>query len=159
ASGATHSHGRALIAVIDPQRAAYDRAVRELERPRPDLIPKYERMRQALAECCRLDEAKKISAKASALHAYARQLHDHEVETCMAEIKLRALRRIGEIYLGLKRAPGPGRGHKRLARAGKSFELKAAKISPSRAHRAVVACQIPQKEFDRYIAECREQHR
>jgi hypothetical protein len=140
----------------------YQLALREHQRALPDLISKYERMRRALAECRRVDEAKDIHDKAEALRAYARQRHDLELEIMVAEIKLRAYRRIGEISAELEKAPhGPGRGNKRHPAGGTSFKrdtLKRAGISRSSAHRAERLARIKQKEFDAYITERRRRH-
>ena len=98
----------------------WDRAHEQHQQPLPALVPKYERMRQALAEVVRVDEAKDIADQASALRAYARMRHDHEAELLMVEIKLRAYRRIGELSAELEKSNG-GRG-KTLPAAGKSFK-------------------------------------
>lgn len=123
------------------------------QRPLPALIPKYEETLRALAECRRVDEAKDIRDKAEALQAYARMVHDHEAETLLAGIKLRAIRRIGEISRSLDKSPG-GRG-RTLANAGKSSlksaTLAAAGISLSAANRAEHIAAIPIQEFDGYL--------
>jgi hypothetical protein len=120
-------------------------------------------MRQKLAECARVDEAKDIADKAEALRVYARQAHDVEAETLMAEVKLRAIRRIGEISLTLDKAPhGPGRGHKRCPGSGTPFKretLKKARLSKSRVHRADMVSRIPLEDFERPIAQAREHNR
>src|SRR5262249_56707981 len=114
----------------------------EHQQARPHLIPAYENMRQALAECVRVDEAKDIHDKAEALRAYARIRHDLELEIMAAEIKLRAYRRIGEISADLETAPpgGPGRGKKRCLNGETSFSkiktLEAAGISRPKANPA-----------------------
>jgi len=150
---------RRHVASQDP----FQVALRETQRALPDLIPLYEKkFRRALAECVRVDEAKDIHDKAEALRAYARQRHDTEAETMLASIKLRAIRRIGEISAQLEKAPhGPGRGNKRRPAGGTSFKrdtLERAGISRSSAHRAERLARIKQKEFDAYITECRRRH-
>src|SRR5215471_12814838 len=111
-----------------PPRASnglYQLALLEHQQPRPNLIPTYENMRQALAECVRVDEAKDIHDKAEALRAYARIRHDLELEIMAAEIKLRAYRRIGQMSASLEKAKhGPGRGKKRCLNGETSFKIK-----------------------------------
>jgi hypothetical protein len=143
----------------------YQLALRKHYQPLPHLIPDYERLHQAVAECVRVDEAKKIKDVAEMLQAYARQRHDIEAETNLSLIKLRAYRRIGEIAVDLEKVPhGPGRGRKSFATAGKSFvrkaaTLKAANISTSAAHRAERLARIPQAEIDRHVTQAIQDHR
>lgn len=119
-------------------------------------LVRYEAMRHALQEARRVDEVKDISDRAAALQAYARQRHDRELELWVAEIKLRAVRRIGELSAALETAPhGPGRG-KSLPADGKPFKasvLKYAGISTSTAHRAEQVASIPMVEFERHLTE------
>jgi hypothetical protein len=136
-----------------------ERAHRNHQRPLPT-IRQYEQMRKAIAEVQRVDEAKDIHDKAEALRAYARIRHDLDLEIMMAQIKLRAVRRIGEISLTLDKSKG-GRG-KTLASAGKRLkkdELAKAGISISAAHRAEQIAVIPIQEFDDYLEERREDSR
>lgn len=124
-------------------------------------LVRYEQARQALQIAVTVDEAKDIRDKAAALEAYARQKNDVEMERWVAEIKLRAITRIGEISRELETAPhGPGRG-KSHANDGKPFKaatLKAAGISTSTAHRAEkLAAHKPRVEA--YIAKKAEQRK
>jgi hypothetical protein len=128
------------------------------------LLTYYEAAKKALAQARSVDDAKDIHDKAEALRAYARQRNDIEMEICIAEIKLRAVRRIGELSGELEKAPhGPGRGKKTktVATAGKSFKgqtLRAAGITSSVAHRAEKVASIPEKTFDDYIRVKRERN-
>lgn len=140
----------------DPYRQALERHQQAL----PQLIPLYESARAAVAEARTIDEARKIRDVVDALRAYARQANDAEIETMIAEIKLRARRRIGELSHGLEKGGGPGRG-KRLPSAEKSFKtakLKAAGISSSVANRCEKLASIAEEEFERHIARARERH-
>ena len=65
------------------------------------------KVKQTIAECKNIDEAKKIRDKASALKAYARQAKEsQEVQNNVCEIKLRAERRIGEFSRELPKEQG-----------------------------------------------------
>jgi hypothetical protein len=99
---------------------------------------------------------------AQRLQACARQLHDTEAETMLAEIKLRALRTIGEMSKELQKAPhGPGRGKRCIGSDTplKNQVLKAAGISRVKASTAERIARIPQEEFERHITRARKDHR
>ena len=106
----------------------------------------------ALAEATRIDEAKDIRDKAEALEAYARQKNDIEMERWVAEIKLRAFTRIGEISRELEKAEAHV-GKICLPDSGKSKAqtLNAAGISTSTAHRAEKLAEH-KATVDAYIA-------
>ncbi len=69
-------------------------------------LVKYEQARQALAECQDLDEIKDISDKMTALKLYAKQKGDTDMEFWIAEIKIRAARRMGELTMELETTQG-----------------------------------------------------
>lgn len=120
-------------------------------------LVRYEAARRALAEARRIDEVKSIRDKVEALRLYARQQNDVEMESWLAEIKLRASRRIGELSAELETDPGAG-GHHRKARPtnGKSLKsqaLKSAGLSISVAHRCEQIARVPENEFERHIAQ------
>jgi hypothetical protein len=138
----------------DPNRVAFEQARAQHQRPLPDLIPYYEQTCKQIARCVRLDELSNIVKESDKWRAIARILENQEAEINLAEIKLRALRRLGELSSKLKKASGPGRG-KRLPRRGKSFRLKREGFSTSTAQRGEQLYKM-RDEFDRYLAECRE---
>ena len=121
------------------------------ERSRGNPLVKYDQARFALQAASSVDEAKDIRDKAEALQAYARQRQDVDLERWVAEIKLRAVVRIGELSRELETARGAG-GHNREARPNggtnvKANALRSAGISRSAAHRAEqIADQAPPKE-------------
>ena len=69
-------------------------------------LVRYEAARVALKEARRVDEAKDIHDKAEAVRAYARQVNDTEMVSWASEIKLRAMRRMGELLKETERATG-----------------------------------------------------
>ena len=73
----------------------------------------YERAKKALAECSRIDECIDWRDKAEALRSYARQAEDKELELLAKRVKIRAIRRTGELLLQFD---GRGR-HRRSSRA------------------------------------------
>ena len=69
-------------------------------------LVKYEAARYALQEARSVDEVKDVKDKAEALRLYARQAHDKDMEIWTAEIKLRAVRRLGELSAALEKSGG-----------------------------------------------------
>jgi N6-adenosine-specific RNA methylase IME4 len=120
-------------------------------------LVRYEQARAALAQCVRVDEAKDIKDRAEALQFYARQSKDYELETWAAAIRLRAIRRVGEISMGLDKAKAGGNGGgSELPRRGSSLKkdaLDAAGLSTQSASRYERVSEIPQERFDQCIEE------
>jgi len=113
---------------------------------------KYDAARKALQEASSIDEVKDTKDKVEALQAYARQQKNTEMEAWLADLKLRAIRRIGEISKGLETAE---RQRTDLRPTGgqqtKTQTLKEAGLSTSAANRAEQISEIPLAEFEAYI--------
>lgn len=121
----------------------------------PRTLVRYDQARQALAEAHRIDEVKDIADKAVALAAYARQAKDADMERWVAEIRLRARRRIGELTADLP----DGRGKSSTAETFKRDALNAAGITKVEAHRCEQLARVPEEKFESYIAQKAEQGR
>ena len=96
-----------------------------------------------------------ILDKVDALRAYAKQQDDIDMEIWLAEMKLRARRRIGEISAPLDKGAGPGRG-KTIPSGGKPFKtqpLKQAGLTTSVANRCEKIADIPEEKFESIIAD------
>ena len=79
----------------------------------------YNQAKTALAECEKMDECKQWADKSEALRSYARQTNDTTLETMCKRIKLRAMRRLGELLEDVERSKGGGAYQKRnLTRDG-----------------------------------------
>ena len=122
---------------------------------------KYEEARNALKLCATVDEAKNILDKVEALRAYAKQQDDTEMEVWLAEVKLRARRRVGEISASLEKiAPKESGGMKKGIRTGantsKKETLKQAGVSKDVAYRCEKIAEIPEEEFEEVISEAKE---
>lgn len=123
---------------------------------------KYEAARKAIAEARSIDDVKDIRDKVEALKAYAKQKHDVEMECWLSEIRVRAIRRMGDISTELEKAKGnqysvelPSGGKQQ----SKAQTLKAAGISTSVANRCEKIAEMPEKEFEKYIAKKKDERK
>ena len=120
-------------------------------------LVKYEAARYALQEARSVDEVKDVKDKAEALRLYARQAHDKDMEIWTAEIKLRAVRRLGELSAALETNE---RARVDLRLNGetqtKTQALADAGISKPTANRYEQVAAIPQEQFEAHIAEHRD---
>jgi hypothetical protein len=94
------------------------------------------------------------------LEQYGRQSKDTDIERYGANIKLRAIRRLGEISAALPKSPGAkkdkgtyGNARHRL----KKEALAEAGVSQRDASRAEQVAAVPEKEFEDAIAETEAQ--
>lgn len=69
-----------------------------------DLLPGYSQACEMIERASRVDEAKAIRDKASALHAYAIKARNRDMEVLAAEIRMRAERKAGELLIERKKA-------------------------------------------------------
>lgn len=119
-------------------------------------LAKWEKAKQAIAECKTIDEAKEIRDKAEALRAYAKQARESlEVQNDIAEIKLRAERRIGEFS---REIPKNERARTDLSATQygeqittKTSILKEAGINHPERYEAIAS--LPDEEFEKHIAD------
>jgi DNA modification methylase len=114
---------------------------------------KYDAARQALAEARNFDEVKNIKDQAIALEAYARQTHNVEMEIWIAEIKLRAIRRMGEITKNLDISKGGKNSNATLPSGGrvKKELLKEAGITTQEASRCERIADKDEEDLELYI--------
>lgn len=131
----------------------------------------YDKAIAAIAECASIDEAKDIADKNSALMYYGKQSNNMELEIYAAEIKLRAVRRMGEICTLFDKNVGANQyqyGQKKSlpnisgeaqyvknqhVAEGKKEALKSAGISSQQASVAERIAAIPAADMEAYIAE------
>jgi len=121
----------------------------------PTQIIQYTAARRELELCATLKDTKIALDKTAALAFYAKQNNDNEMEKWVAEIKLRARRKIGEYSSKLENAQGKGKDTDAspLPTAGKKSEqLKAAGVSTSVANRCEKLAEIPKDKFEAVIA-------
>lgn len=118
----------------------------------------YERMSQAIRQCGRVDEVKKIRHKARAIEVYAAQARNHEAEDTARKIRLRAERRCGELLRESPKNPGAkgnpkGRGGKIVRSNDKTAQptLGELGISKQQSSDWQKLAAIPEKEFERQL--------
>lgn len=119
------------------------------------LPAKYEAAKVALAECIRVDECKDWADTAAALATYGRQSRNKELEIYALQIRLRAIRRTGEILLTINTASGarkdlePRVGNQpRLTREEAATK---AGLSKHQAKEAIRVARIGTKSFEQQI--------
>lgn len=73
-------------------------------------LVRYEAACRAIADAKAVDEVKQVADKAAAMQAYARQAKNKELEIDAAEIRMRAVRRLGEMIKVQKDTVGLNKG-------------------------------------------------
>ena len=113
-------------------------------------LVKYEEARHALQICATVDEAKNIMDKTAALSAYAKQINDKDMERWLSEMKLRAMRRVGELTSKIEKAVNR---HSTLLTGEKSKKeaIKNAGLTIPTVGRYEKLAKIPEKEFEAVI--------
>ena len=112
----------------------------------------YDAARTALAKATTIDDAKDIRDKAEALKAYARQRNNVEMERWVAEIRLRATVRIGELSAELETAQGTRKDKHSNGAVTKLEALQAAGLTKMAASRAERLAEN-HEAVERYIAD------
>lgn len=69
-------------------------------------LTRYDEMRRAIAAAHEVDEVKELHDKAAAIEHYHRIARDSEQERKVGEIRVRALRRMGELLKEQEKAKG-----------------------------------------------------
>jgi hypothetical protein len=123
-------------------------------------LKKIEQSKLAISEVKNLNEIKMIIDQGEALKAYARSAQmSAEIQADIAELNLRAQRRLGEISAGLEKAK-PGVKPKQLLPDGgsnsKTETLSSVGIDIRRAIEAEMLATVPENVFEQKIAEAKE---
>jgi N6-adenosine-specific RNA methylase IME4 len=111
---------------------------------------RYEQARQALADARQIDEVKDMGDKVAAMQLYARQSKDPDMEIWLAEIRVRAMRRLGELTSELKHAqPGPiPEDRSNVGAISKRAALASAGVSQQHASRCEKVAAVAEAEFE-----------
>jgi DNA modification methylase len=121
------------------------------------LLPRFEAAKHALAEARTIDEVKDVRDQAEALRLYAKQAGESlEMQNAIAEIKLRAERRAGELLAAMDKHQGgnPNLSHNATGCPPALSELGIKRDQSSRWQREA---SLPKEVFERHIAEVKEQ--
>ena len=131
----------------------------------PTGLVQYEAARHALQECVRVDEAKTILDKVEALRVYAKQQNDSDMERWLAELKIRARRKLGEISSQLEKVTPKEKGNRAHSVSdtadanSKTKTLKDAGIHPRLAQRCEKLLEIDESEFEAVILDAKEHNK
>jgi len=120
-----------------------------------ETLTRYDAMRTALVESHRIDDVKDIRDKAEALRLYAKQAGEGlENQNMMAEIKLRAERRCGELLGNMENAPTgpkPQLGNSVLPNS-EAPTLADMGISKMQSSRWQAIASVPEPVFEQHLA-------
>ncbi len=120
-----------------------------------DLV-KWNQAKNAIAQCKTIDEVKEIRDKAEAMRAYAKQAHESlEMQNDIAEIKIRAERRAGEILSETDLQHG-SRGVGKKVELHDVTTLADLGIQQHESSRWQQIADIPEKQFENHIQETKQ---
>ena len=120
-------------------------------------LSRYDVACRALAEAKAVDDIVEIVGQANAVHAYARQAKNRQMEIDAAEIRIRAERRLGELMAAQKATVGVAKGVLRRGVASTPREptapptLAEAGIDKNLAKRARSYAAVPTKQFEQLL--------
>ena len=126
----------------------------------------YDKARAAIAECKQVDDVKEFMNRVAAMREYHRQANDRTGEIDMVEIRIRAVRRLGEV-VKVERdagrmasqgtpAPGPGRGNKNAVVASdRVLSLSDMGIGKDLSAQAGKLANMPESTFEREVRDWR----
>ena len=115
------------------------------------LPPNYEEAKRTIAECERIDQCADWADKMAALASYARQADDRDLENYARRIRLRAVRRCGDLLLTYD-----GRGGDRtktvtaldFAQPSRAAVAQEAGLTEHKTRVAVKIVTIPEEDFE-----------
>lgn len=118
-------------------------------------LPKtYEKAKEALAECSRIDECLDWADKAEALASYAKQAKDDQLRKMADRIQARAVRRAGELLKQIPPAAGTRTDKPRTGtdtRLTRSSAAHDAGMSKRQKDTALRIATIPKQDFERQV--------
>ncbi|CAN5689434.1 hypothetical protein BH10PSE6_BH10PSE6_48040 [soil metagenome] len=127
-------------------------------------LSRYDVACRALAEAKAVDDIVEVVGQANAIHAYARQAKNRQMEIDAAELRIRAERRLGELMaaqkakVGVAKPPPPaGRNGRVVAKPDHMPPtLSEAGIDKNLAHRARTYAAVPQETFEQLLTHKRQ---
>jgi len=118
-------------------------------------LVKYDAARHALQAARTVDEVKSIKNKAEAVRMYALQAHDAEMVNLATEIKVRAMRRLGELLSEMELKPGNPHHDKVNGRAPHTIKPTLAQMGIAKHESALTQkiAAVPEDEFEQAMRE------
>lgn len=119
-------------------------------------LVKFDAAKRALAEARSIDKVKDIRDKAEALRLYIRQQGEGlEMQNDIAEIKIRAERRAGELLAEMEKAKGGGDTStgSRVEPVQEPPTLAQIGVTKQQSHRWQRAAHIPEEVFEQHVTE------
>jgi N6-adenosine-specific RNA methylase IME4 len=122
------------------------------------LLMRLDAARRALAEARTIEDVKDLRDKAAAMLHYVKQRdYSFEAQQDAAEIKIRAERKLGELLAQEgERRGGRSKLHDVISKRGGSKSLPEG-IKPVQSHRYQKVASVEPADFERHVAETREQ--
>jgi hypothetical protein len=114
---------------------------------------RYDLMLSAIAECHHVDEAKDIRDRAIALRVYAIQAGDVEAERRLAQIRLRAERRAGQILKEMAESGERDAGGRGTVEFREGTQLADLGVSKKQSHLWQQLAEIPEEAFETFMAD------
>lgn len=122
-------------------------------------LVKYDAACRAISECRRVDEVKDWIDKTAAIEAYGRMSRNVEIENDYAEVKLRAIRKLGELLIDVEKNTGSrgiGSAVQPPDRTIAVPTLANMGVSKNQSSQAQAIARIPAAQFEQTLSEHRE---
>jgi 16S rRNA G966 N2-methylase RsmD len=117
------------------------------------VLTRFEAAKRALEAARSLDEVKAVRDKAEALRQYTKQAGESlEMQNAVAEIKLRAERKAGDLLTAMEKNKG-SRGVGVPFHDGTAPRLQDLGISRQQSHRWQKEADVPEKDFEKFVQE------
>src|SRR5690242_2473442 len=118
-------------------------------------LARFEAAKRALEEARSVDEVKQVRDQWEAMRLYCKQAGESlEMQNAIAEIKLRAERKAGELLAAMEKNPGAAtRSHAVTASLPRLKDLGIGKMQSSRWQ---LEASVPEGAFQRHVAEVKE---
>ena len=119
-------------------------------------LVKYDAMCRAISDAHKVDEVKDIANRAAALTHYARMSNNRDAEAQAIEIRLRAIRRLGQLTMVMEKMKpkdsGALKGMAGFAIPSKKARLSEAGVSEREASRAEKLAKLSEDQFEATVS-------
>jgi len=116
------------------------------------ILNNWEKAKNAIAICHNIDDVKKIKDQTEALRSYAKQAKEGlEVQNNIADIKLRAERKIGELSKEIPKSKS--NQYAKSHDVTKQIKLSDIGLNKQDASRYEAIASLPKKDFEKHVSE------